>query len=326
MIEDQGCSGLFDQEISNAINRLSPEMKISRDFQSMCFLEPLSKAARTGQQSLVRLLMSPKYHQPAFESDHRQEAVSAMNCAARGGNLEIVKLIIERSPWYTNKPGWATELLRIGACNFHLPVVEFVMSTGLVKLDEDGINPFRTPALRSAASNGHVHVVLFLLANGSTLASSGYGAMTLAVRGGYKRVVQALLDAGADIDGREYIYATKDSQTPLEAAAAVGQTDMVRFLLDNGANVNAPFGNQVVHCKGREARVETWTTGLRALTLAAEDGSIGVVRLLSERGISVVASSENEETMSPMFKAMAKEHQDVVALLLELGAEKIDSP
>jgi hypothetical protein len=59
-------------------------------------------------------------------------------------------------------------------------------------------------------------------------------AIHLAARAGSEEVVKMLLDAGADIESRNY-----NDQTPLIAAASSGQAGVVALLLRLGANRNA---------------------------------------------------------------------------------------
>jgi len=100
--------------------------------------------------------------------------------------------------------------------------------------------------------------------------------MTAATRRDYERVVQILLEAGADINVREITTfnsgpcVTSDTQAPLEASAAVGLTDMIRFLLDSGADINAAKGERIMERDGPDEANNEGTTGLRAFTLAAE--------------------------------------------------------
>jgi len=78
---------------------------------------------------------------------------------------------------------------------------------------------------------------------------------------GFRQGVQLLLANGA------YIEATRsdDGSTPLDTAAFNGHTDVVRLLLEKGANIEA-------------------TTPLHT---AAYNGHIGVVRLLLEKGANL---------------------------------------
>jgi ankyrin repeat protein len=92
--------------------------------------------------------------------------------------------------------------------------------------------------------------VRFLLANGANLTSYSYGGVTAAAERGYQRVIQAFLEEGADINARVNIKSpnlgTRETLTLLEAAVAVCQNDMVRFLLNKGAYISAPQGERTV--------------------------------------------------------------------------------
>ena len=67
----------------------------------------------------------------------------------------------------------------------------------------------------------------------------GKSALHIAAESGNIEAAEALLDAGADIDAIEY----EDGGTPLAGAARNGQTAMIRFLLERGADVNAAQGD-----------------------------------------------------------------------------------
>ena len=50
---------------------------------------------------------------------------------------------------------------------------------------------------------------------------------------GHLKCVQALIEAGADVN-----YVDKDGDTALMAAASEGHTEIVKLLVEKGANVN----------------------------------------------------------------------------------------
>jgi ankyrin repeat protein len=79
--------------------------------------------------------------------------------------------------------------------------------------------------------------------------------------------VQALLEAGADVNQQDALGAT-----PILYAAANGKLDIVKFLLHNGADVNAQKKD-----------------GMSALIMAAASGHSSVVRALIEHGADVNA-------------------------------------
>ena len=84
-------------------------------------------------------------------------------------------------------------------------------------------------------------------------------------------------------------------------AAAAGQTDTVKFLLDNGASVE-------------EKDNMNWT----ALHHAVTSGGVEVTRILIQAGADVCAKTINNATV--LMRAAQGSDPDVVALLLESGA------
>jgi len=130
----------------------------------------------------------------------------------------------------------------------------------------------------AACSAGDVNAARLLLANDRSLIRAervdpqhGYGGWTglhEAARRGHVDVVRLLMEQGADPNARE----AGDNTTPLHWAAAHGHTEVVRALLDAGADVH---GVGDLH----EGDVIGWAT-------LGEPGivNVQVVTLLLERG------------------------------------------
>jgi ankyrin repeat protein len=104
-------------------------------------------------------------------------------------------------------------------------------------------------------------------------------------------MVEALLAAGAELD--------------VFAAAAVGRTERLAEILDDDpAAVDAVA-----------------VDGFRPLQLAAFFGQLDAARLLLERGAPVDALSGNDARLRALHSAVAGRHPEIVALLLEAGAD-----
>ena len=120
---------------------------------------------------------------------------------------------------------------------------------------------------------------------------------------GLTKVVQLLLDSGADIEEIQ-VYAAQGVGTPLDTAAFHGRIEAVRLLLERGANINA---------------TKSAYAGVTPLVSAAYNGHTDVVRLLLEKGVHIEATTSDYQT-TPLDTAVYRGHIEVVGLLLENGA------
>jgi ankyrin repeat protein len=126
----------------------------------------------------------------------------------------------------------------------------------------------------------------------------GWTALHLAAFFGHTAAAAALLAKGAEVKARS----TNPMQnTPLHAAAAGRQMDLVKLLIDHGADVNA-------------RQHGGWT----ALHAAAQSGDAALVQMLLENGADVSARADNNQ--SALDLALTKGHQQVVDLLENRGA------
>lgn len=102
-----------------------------------------------------------------------------------------------------------------------------------------------------------------------------------------------------------------DERNPLkEAVYQINNTNMVKLLLDNGADVNA--------C----STCYTGNNGIPPLIEAMYKGDLNynIVKLLLDHGADVNKCITNT-TASPLYLAIQKRHNNIAALLLEYGAD-----
>jgi tetratricopeptide (TPR) repeat protein len=120
-------------------------------------------------------------------------------------------------------------------------------------------------------------------------------ALMIAVIDGKTNVVKLLLDKGANIEAKA-TAPPYDGDTALIRAFYEGRSEMVKLLLDRGANI--------------EARNKAGDT---ALITAAGNGHTEIVKLLLDKGANIEAKNNHE--LTALHWAKVNEKKEVVVLL-----------
>ena len=205
---------------------------------------------------------------------------------------------------YTDGIGSGNEnLLHITCRKGSLEIVKFcVLEKGL---DVNSVDLLGRTGLILAARRGHLRIVQFLIERGADidkqsvnqLGFSVTSALTSAAREGHLEVVQCLVKNGAGVNVPDRMGATA-----LTFAASGGHLQIVQNLLDNGADLG------VQSSRGRIALIE-----------AAGGGHFSVVECLMEKGADV--NVMNKHGMTALMFATQNGHLKVVEYLLEKGAD-----
>jgi hypothetical protein len=113
-------------------------------------------------------------------------------------------------------------------------------------------------------------------------------------------IVRALLKAGANVNGRQ----DSRSMTPLSHAVGRGHIQMVKLLLEAGADVNISSSEQT------------------PLHLALEYRRIEIARLLIEAGADLNARDDRDRTPLAIIRTWVEPDEEIISLLLERGARQ----
>jgi uncharacterized protein len=116
--------------------------------------------------------------------------------------------------------------------------------------------------------------------------------------------VRTLIERGVDVNSRPVLgkdNGVEISGTPLLAATAEDKIEVVKYLLDKGANVNIPNGN-----------------GDTALIFAAQRGNLPLAGLLINAGAEI--NVEERHGITPLMWAALGGHLEVMRKLFENGA------
>ncbi len=155
-------------------------------------------------------------------------------------------------------------------------------------------------ALHAASWGGHEKVVQMLLDQGAEVNAQGgmYGnALHAASEGDHEKVVQMLLDKGAEVNAQGGLCGNA-----LQAASEGGHEKVVQMLLNKGAEVNAQgglYGN--------------------APQAASRRGHEKVVQMLLDKGAEV--NAQGGFYGNALQAASEQGHEKVVQMLLDKGAE-----
>ncbi|XP_043657224.1 ankyrin repeat and KH domain-containing protein mask isoform X5 [Drosophila teissieri] len=254
----------------------------------------LSMACSAGYYELAQVLLAMS---AAQVEDKGQKDSTPLMEAASAGHLDIVKLLLNHNADVNAHCATGNTPLMFACAGGQVDVVKVLLKHGanVEEQNENGHTP-----LMEAASAGHVEVAKVLLEHGAGINTHSNefkeSALTLACYKGHLDMVRFLLQAGADQE-----HKTDEMHTALMEASMDGHVEVARLLLDSGAQVNMP------------------TDSFESpLTLAACGGHVELATLLIERGANI--EEVNDEGYTPLMEAAREGHEEMVALLLSKGA------
>ncbi len=261
---------------------------------------PLLFAVKSGNKEIEKLLLAhgavvtEKVEQARPPSEDEQMVHSAVLYA----DLSAVSGMIEQNPKLLEARNEEQfTVLDSAAKEGHLEMVKFLIAKGADVNAEDNSNG--TP-VRWAACNGSIEIVKELIKAGADLDPSPgkvESPLQCAAGAGHKDVVELLLKHGADINGVD-----KQGRTGLMDAVSRDRMNVARLLIDKGADVNA-----------RDKRGNT------ALIDALDEDDDSYIRLLLNNGAD--PNLEDNYLDTPLKRAAGKGNAKYVALLIEHGAD-----
>ena len=270
----------------------------------------LHHAAQEGHASVVAVLLE----KGAAIDARNQDGLTALHKAALSDHASIVELLIEKGAAIDarTQEGGATAL-HVAAWEGHESVVALLLEQGArpvqSELLDEAFASFLTDKIVSGALDvelvKHIDALLKSGANPNVTFETGNrdrGAvddmtpLRLSVVHGHTDLVRLLLQAGAEANTQD-----KDGMTALHLAADEGYTSIVALLLEKGVEVNTQAKD-----------------GRTALHLAAQKGRASIVALLLEKGVEV--NTQAKDGATALHLAAQKGRASIVALLLEKGA------
>lgn len=221
------------------------------------------------------------------------EGASALHYASGQGSAQAVKKLLEAGVELDHQTRNGRTALMVACQRGRDDVVELLINRGA---DLEIKDTFGATALIFAVERGRPNVVKILLKNQADVEdlSRAYGTpLAIAALHGYTQIAADLIEAGADINRLDK---ANRIPPPIYAASQGGHVDMVRLLLDNGANpqIRLPSGRTALFwpaARGHEKVLELLLqvgidptlqddSGDSAFDYAARNGHIDAMQML----------------------------------------------
>jgi ankyrin repeat protein len=171
-----------------------------------------------------------------LESKEFRYGESPLCQAAVNGHKDVVNVLLEAGAELEVKDSLGQTPLYLAAKKGHEAVISVLLEAGA---EFDVANNFGWTALGWAVEGGHETVVKLLLYSGVNLESSIYygthrGLLANAVQGQHDGIVKLLIEAGADLEHKD-----TRGRTPLSWAAAIehGHFTIAKLLVEAGAEL-----------------------------------------------------------------------------------------
>lgn len=225
---------------------------------------------------------------------------NSVHAAAGEGDLEALrKLIEDEDHHHEHKTPFGFTPLHSAASAGHLEIVKYLIKKGgadMVFTETDA----GAQAAHAAANGGHMEVLEHIIELKGDINhipwKNKVSILHFAIGSGNRQVVEFLLDEGADIEARARSY-----QTPLHFAAMEGHVQIAEEILDRGVDIFSIMEDKV-----------------QAIHIAAQRGHIPVCEFLYLRGSEYAAVADRG--MQPLHFAVLSglEHnEDMVKFLLK---------
>jgi ankyrin repeat protein len=235
---------------------------------------PLADAAEKLERSRVRTLLAARADVNAAQAD----GMTALHWAAFQDDVDLAKMLVRAGANVKAANRYGVTPLSLACTNGNAAMVEMLLKAGA---DPNAPLPGGETPLMTASRTGSLAVVKTLIAHRASVDSKderrGQTALMWAAAEGNADVVQALIDADADIRAR-----VPSGFTPFLFAVREGRLDVVRVLLTAGADANEAIPADAARRRGYGGRLPP--AGASALLLAVTNGHFELAAHLLDAG------------------------------------------
>jgi len=291
---------------------------------------PLHLAAINGRLKFVKFLAEKGIDLTVVDGTNN----SALHGAATNGREEVVSYLLTKGVPVNDKNAAGSTPLHLAAINGRLGTAKILVAQG-AEVDA-GDNENTTP-LHVACQNGRLDVVKFLDAMGADVFvqdDNGMSALHWAAYNNRLDVAAYLIDEkGFDVNVLKAGERGSHS-TPMHGAAAYGHPEMVKYLIDKGADVNIAndFGYTPILGAASGGNVEgiqylidagadintKLPNGESLIHMAARGGNVEVLKMLVDNGVDI--NQKTDFGRIPLINAIYSEQLEAIKYLVEHGA------
>ncbi|TPX30758.1 hypothetical protein SmJEL517_g05739 [Synchytrium microbalum] len=274
------------------------DWKVEKEFKMD--LGPVLLAAQAGDITTLKAVGI----QAVSEAVDIGSGRTALHVAADNSQIDVVNWLLDSGALTDTKDQLGCTSLYLAARKGLVEIVKALKDHGA---DLDQANNLNQTPLFAAAFKGHIKAVEYLIsmnADVNIVAADGRDALFVAAQNGHFNVLQAL-SSGSDTQIDKTAIGPPSGlagQTPLWAAASNGYLENVKYLVDEGADVNAQQAS-----------------GQSVLFAAVNNGSLDIISYLVEKGSLINVG--NDEGVTPLLRAAANGRLDIVKYLSSKGGD-----
>jgi len=220
------------------------------------------------------------------------------------GYTEIVKLLLNADNIEVNETDYINKWTPLMAATFNdqIDIVKLLLEVDGIEVNKGTRNGF-TP-LYAASCKGHIELVKLLLKvdviDVNKADNYGWTPLMTATFNDQINIIKLLLEVD-DIEVNKAIYDNRI--TPLYYASSNSNTEIVKLLLNAGANVN-----------------QASDEGVTSLCIASDQGHTEVVKLLLKAN-NIKVNKANNNNATPLLAAAFKGYVDIVQSLINAQAD-----
>jgi ankyrin repeat protein len=307
----------FQQHTDEEWEKKSSENKMSVMLAERKQLEDVLTAAYKGDLTTVknivqRVALERRIHERTIVDEFKDaNGRGIVHMAAAGGNVQVLIYAASVGSDMSLKDAKGQTALFAAAATSHHDAAERLATIDLVPVDEPDCSSGCT-AISHAAANGDVRMIDMLVDCGADVdANSALGTpLQWAAMADQPEAVRRLLQCGADPNLRALQKQGEDRNlpSPVVVSASMNQTQICKFMLDGGANATL--------CD---------MDGTTSLHHAAENGNKDLVFALLENGADPFAKDVRGQTPIDVARGLHGEwFADAVAAMQE--GRRLDAP